>query len=193
MVAAVLAGLLGTALLAGEEAPPQSARPPSPLVPAVGPVREARRATVVYSDGKKRTGLLWLTPGKRLKIFDRAQQEYREFSLRELAAIKVDPEQEVVERVWRWKENASDEKVFTGETYPWRLYVTALTVRDAQGKQSTVTGDLSGELYLEEKAGEKPMRILLYRRQKGDVGEGLSQLVYVAAVNFEEGRGEGKE
>ena len=193
MVAGVLVGLLGTALRAGEEAPPQNARPPSPLVSAAGPVREARRGTVVFSDGKKRAGLLWLTPGKRLKIFDRAQQEYREFSLKEVVAIKVDPEQEVVERVWRWKENASDEKVFTGEAYPWRLCVTTLTVRDAQGKQSAVTGDLSGELYLEEKPGEKPMQVLLYRRQKGDVGEGLSQLVYVTAVNFEEGRGEGKE
>lgn len=147
----------------------------------------------MFSDGKRRTGLLWLTPGKRLTIFDRAQQTYREFTLQELVAIRVDPEQEVVERVWRWKENASNEKVFTGETYPWRLCVTTLTVRDAEGKQATVTGDLSAALYLEEKPGEKPVRVLLYRRQKGETGQALSDLVYVTAVNFEDGKGEGKE
>jgi hypothetical protein len=189
----VLLGLLGIALSAEEAASPPGARPASPLAPAGGPVRDSRRATVVFSDGKKHAGLLWLTPGKRLKIFDRAKQEYREFNLHEVVAVKVDPEEEVMERVWRWKENASDEKVYTGETYPWRKYVTTLTVRDAEGKQTTVTGDVTAELYLEEKPGEKPMRVVLYRRDKGKVGEKLSDLIYVTAVNFDEGKGEGKE
>ncbi|GAH98671.1 unnamed protein product, partial [marine sediment metagenome] len=105
-----------------------------PLAPVGPPARQARPATVVFSDGSKRSGQVWLTPGKRLKIFERAQEKYREFALADVVRIDVDPEKEVMERVWRWKEHAFDEKVYTGEAYPWRMYVTTLAVRDRKGK-----------------------------------------------------------
>jgi len=143
---------------------------------------------VVFSDGSKRVGQLWLTPGKRLKFFDRAQEKYREFNLAEVVRIDVDPEKEVMERVWRWREHASDEKVYTGETYPWRQYVTTLTVRDRRGRLLTLTGDMTALLYFQDDPERKPDRLVIHRRQKGEVGQTLQDLVYVTAVLFEEGK-----
>jgi len=169
--------------------------PASPLAPAGAPARQARPATVVFSDGTKRAGQVWLTPGKRLKIFERAQEGYREFALADVVRIDVDPEKEVMERVWRWKEHASDEKFYTGEAYPWREYVTTLTVRDRKGRPKTVVGDMTALLYLQEDPKQeepkregpekKPVRLIVHRRDKGEVGQNLQDLVYVTAVIFD--------
>jgi len=145
---------------------------------------------VVFSDGARRRGQVWLTPGKRLRIFERAQQKYHEFTLAELERIDVDPEKEAMERVWRWKEHASDEKVYTGEAYPWRKLITTLTVRDERGKRRSVTGDMTALLYFQEDPQKKPVRLNIHRRHKGQVGQTLQDLVYVTAVIFESGKGD---
>lgn len=188
----VTALVLGWAPVRGRAGEPREepASPPvSPLEPVGPPVREARPATVIFSDGTKKSGRVWLTPGKRLKIFDRTARKYREFTLAQVERIDVDPEKEAVERVWRWKEHASDEKVYTGETYPWRKYVTTLTVRDHRGRRLTVTGDMTALLYLQEEPRKKPLRLVIHRRHKGRPGQSLQELTYVTAVVFEPGEG----
>ena len=186
VLAFALAALLGGPL-GGEEArsssPGQVAG--SPLAPEGEPVRQARQATVVFSDGRKRVGHAWLTPGKRLKIYERAREKYLEFSLEDVLRIDVDPEKEKLEPVWRWREHASDEKVSTGEAYPWRQYVTTVRLRDRQAKVHTVTGDMTALLYFQEDL-KKPSKLTIHRRHKGEVGQALQDLVYVTAVIFEE-------
>jgi len=150
------------------------------------PARQARPATVVFSDGTKWVGEVWLTPGRRLKIFDRTQESYREFALAEVVRVDVDPEKELMEPIWRWREHASDEKGYTGEVYPWRQYVTTLTVRDRRGRPFTVTGDMTALLYFQNDPEKKPIRLVIHRRHKGGVGQTLQDLVYVTAVVFEE-------
>lgn len=173
--------------------PAPGGSPVSPLAPVGPPARQARPATVVFSGGSKRSGQVWLTPGKRLKIFERAQEKYREFALADVVRIDVNPEKEVMERVWRWKEHASDEKVYTGEAYPWRKYVTTLAVRDRKGKLQNVVGDMTAVLYLQEDPEKKPVRLLIHRREKGEVGQTLQDLVYVTAVVFETPKEEEKQ
>ena len=189
MVVLVLWGLAPARGRAEEPRTPAPEPPVSPLAPTGPQARQARPATVVFSDGSKKRGQMWLTPGKRLKIFDRLQQKYREFRLAEVERIDVDPEKEVVERVSRWKENASDEKVYTGETYPWRKYVTTLAVRDRRGRRLTVVGDMTALLYLQEAPRRKPLRLVIHRRHKGEVGQTLQDLLYVTAVVFEDSEG----
>ncbi len=141
---------------------------------------------MVFSNSRKLVGQVWLTPGKRLKVFERAQEKYREFSLQDVLRIDVDPEKEKMEPVWRWREHASDEKVYTGETYPWREYVTTLVVLDRRGKRLTVVGDVTALLYFQADPKKKPVRLIIHRRDKGEVGQTLHDLVYVTAVVFEE-------
>ena len=196
LAAAVTVVLLAATCSMGAEEPgaPAPAGPPvSPLTPSGAPARQARPAAVVFSDGSERSGQVWLTPGKRLSIFERAQEKYREFALADVARIDVDPEEESMERVWRWKEHASDEKVYTGETYPWRKYVTTLALRDREGKPQNVVGDMTAALYLQEDPEKKPVRLVIHRREKGEVGQTLQDLVYVTAVIFEPPKKEEKQ
>lgn len=133
-------------------------------------------AAVSTSDGKSASGLLYTTLGKPLKIYDRAKEKFVSFTLKEISRIDVAVEIEKEEPYWYWKESGSDEKVYTGKSYPWRKYVTTVTFPG--GKK--ITGTLSGLLYL-EKNGKKT-RHILYERQKGKEGQKPKDLVYVTSV-----------
>lgn len=134
--------------------------------------------TVRTSDGKTASGLLYTTLGKALKIYDPEKKKFVKFTLNEIKRIDVAIEIEKEEPYWYWKESGSDEKVYTGKTYPWRKYVTTVTF--SGGKK--VGGYLSGLIYL-EKDGKKT-RYTLYKRQKGNEGQKPKDLLYVTNVTI---------
>jgi len=174
-----------------EGTPPPKAPAVSPLVREGEPVRAPRPAALLYSDGTSKKGDVWLTPGvHRLTLFDVTSERNREFEFARVVRIDIEPEREEAERVWRWKENASDEKVYSGASYPWRLFRTVLTVRGARGKSMTATGHLDALLYYQGDPKKKPEKIFLHRRHKLDPGRTLADQVYVTAVVFEQQKGQ---
>ncbi len=134
--------------------------------------------TVRTSDGKTASGLLYTTLGKALKIYDPEKKKFVKFTLNEIKRIDVAIEIEKEEPYWYWKESGSDEKVYTGKTYPWRKYITTVTF--SSGKK--VGGYLSGLIYL-EKDGRKT-RYTLHKRQKGKEGQKPKDLLYVTSVTI---------
>jgi hypothetical protein len=94
---------------------------------------------------------------------------------------------------WRFKETASNEKVYTGRTYPSREYAHTVTLSD--GRQ--IAGSVAGVIYVvpgdygapeagQRRAPVEPEKFLLHKRDKGDFGQTLTALKYVKQVRLGE-------
>ncbi len=137
---------------------------------------------VEMSDGKIHPGQVMLTRDARLKIFDEQQKKHREIPLKAIKRIDCTVLKEWVEQEWRFKANASDEKYFTGRSYPSREYPHKITLQNGQ----KIEGTLSGIVYV--RADPDPEaeleRYLLHKRDKGYPGTDLKALVYVRSIQL---------
>lgn len=132
------------------------------------------------SDGSIHAGRLYLTRDARLRIFYEAQQRFREVPLQAIRQIDCFVQKEWLEKEWRFKENANDQKVYTGRSYPAREYVHTITLHDGR----TIRGPLSGIVYVEAEPGAEPERYLLHKRDKGEPDETLGSLLYVRSIHL---------
>jgi hypothetical protein len=137
----------------------------------------AVRGVITTSDRKSASGLVFTTLGKPLEIYDAKTEKHVPFKLADVVRIDVEIAEEHEEPYWYWKESGSDEKVFTGKTYPWRLYTTTVTFKFGR----KITGPLSGLVYLEKEGGKKTPYVL-HKRQKGKEGHTPKDLVYVVSI-----------
>lgn len=160
---------------------------------------------VEISDGTVYPGMIYLTRDKRLEIYDNAIKQQREIPLRVVDSVECRVLKEWMEKEWRFKELASNEKYYTGRTYPARWYMHQIRLHDDR----TITGILSGIVYvqpLHEDEGpevghlpeREPKRFLLHKRDKGEIGEKLESLHYVRWIKLgeealEEGRKRAKK
>jgi len=151
--------------------------PVAPIAKAA-PGRKEHFAEIVFSDGKKLRGMLFLRGSGKVKIFDKEQSLFREFPLKFIRRMDTIVIKEVEEKHWRWLEAANDEKVYTGRTYWWRRYDVKLTL--VNGK--TVTGSVRGPVYM--RVERKVRRFILHDRDKGKLDEPLEKLIYVKSIDL---------
>lgn len=147
---------------------------------------------IEMSDGTVYAGDLFLTRDIRLKVYDKAMQRQREIPLRAIKQIECKVKKEWMEKEWRFKELALDEKYYTGREYPAREYEHVITLHDDR----TITGDVSGIVYLKQKADYDPAKPGLYRpevkqeqfvlhkRDKGEPGTDLKSLKYIRRIEL---------
>ena len=135
---------------------------------------------VETSDGKIHPGQVMLTRDARLKIFDEQQKKHREIPLKAIKRVDCTVQKEWVEEEWRFKENASDEKYFTGRSYPSREYTHKITLQNGQ----KIDGALSAIVYVRADPDAEPERYLLHKRDKGSLGTDLKSLVYVRSIQL---------
>jgi hypothetical protein len=164
--------------------------------------RETERPDAVFgairlSDGALTRGKIYLTRGQALRIYDPAKEEHRDVPLKSVREIRAVVEKEWMEAEWRFKENASDEKVLTGRKYPARIYTHEVVLK----RGGSIKGSLSAVIYIEpeeeqtepaEKTDEtkeadasrtvKPVRYLLHKRDKGEPSQTLRDLAYVERI-----------
>jgi hypothetical protein len=140
--------------------------------------KSPRVATITFSDGAKLTGPLGTTPGKPLRVYVDETKEYIDVPIDEVASLKAEVVWERDEKEWQFKLSGSDEKVYSGKTYPARE--TKYTIKSVDGKE--VSGSIAAPLYL--KQGEESKTLVLHKRDKGEVGQILKQLIYVKEVQF---------
>lgn len=157
--------------------------------PALNPFgdKEAVRDDAVpgyleMSDGTVHAGMLYLTREHRLKIFDEKQERHRQVPLQAAARIDCKILKQWMEKEWRFKENASDEKVYTGHSYPAREYVHTITLKDGR----TIHGGLAGIVYVETEKDKPATRFLLHKRDRGETGSDLKALLYVRSIRLGE-------
>ena len=148
---------------------------------------------VQLSNGQVFPGLLYITRDKRLEIYDVELKRQRTIPIQKIAKIEVNVEEERMERVWRFKEMASDEKMYTGETYPCRVFTYKLTFDDGR----VLEGPMSGLIYVQplnegedSAVGHLPERdaerLYFHKRlaDKTHIGKKLADVHYTALVKI---------
>ena len=163
--------------------------PPNPFGEGKTERSDAIYGAIRHSNGTLTRGKIYLTRGQVLRIYDPSKEEHRDIPLKSVREIRGLVEKEWMEAEWRFKENASDAKTFTGRTYPAREYAHTITLRSRQ----TIHGTLSAIVYVQADGSDHPERFLLHQRDKGAPGTELSSLVYVRSIRLgakalEEGR-----
>ncbi len=156
------------------------------------PVPETVPGVLTLSDGTVFRGRIRTTRGRKLRLFDTRLGRPFDVALGEIHRLNVSVAHEEEYRIWRWVEDGSREKVYTGETRPMRRYETEIVLRNGQ----VLRGHLVAVLYVYVEGEEKPRKFILKDKDKGRVGQHLSDLVYVDSVRFagpapEEGKAAG--
>lgn len=190
----LMAGMLAVGMAAGGEGADakkgewdiqyveEEQEPTEPPARVIGKEEEERAdavaGTVELSDGTKVSGKIYLTRDKKLAIYDPKEKKRYETTLAELEKIESRVMKEWMEKEWRWKENANDEKVYTGKEYPVREYEVALTFKGGK----VIVGECTALLYVRLANSER--RFILHKRQKGEVGQKMEEMVYVKTVTL---------
>ena len=155
-----------------------------PTINPFGPRPAARSdglpGVLELSDGSLHIGEIFLTRDAKLKIYDPKTKKFREVPLENVRRIECHVQKEWLEREWRFREAASNEKVYTGRTYPASIYEHTVTLRDG----TSIRGPLSAPIYVREAESEKPRRFLLRKRDKGPIGTTLKALIYVRRIEL---------
>ncbi len=178
--------------------------PPAALNPFGQVKRDRDDAVPGYvemSDGRILAGDIYMTRDKRLKFYDPKLERQREIPLQKIKQIECQVVKEWMEKEWKFKELALDEKYYTGREYPSRECEYTITLQDDR----QITGPLAELFYIQpysQAPGEarayrpevKPERFLVYKRDKGEPGTTLEALVYVKSIKLgEEALEEGKK
>jgi hypothetical protein len=145
------------------------------------------------SDGTVLVGNVYMTRDKRLKLEDRKADgdvRQREVPLRAVKQIECKVDKEWIEKEWRFKETTSDEKYYTGKSYPARVYSHTVTLKDGRA----ITGPLAEIVFVQPFASaegpraENPQpeaqRFMLHKRDKGQIGADLKSLRYVRLIKL---------
>jgi len=165
------------------EQQPATSAPAKPIVPQRVAQRTMRSGKVLLSDGSVLAGGLYLKGRQRLRVWDKPAKKYRDVQLGELLEIAVLAVRERVEKEWRFREEGSDVKVFTGRTFPRIDFELTLTFLDKRKRECRIAQGTP--LYLRTKDG-KSRRFLIQPYLKGVVvGQMPAKLVYVKRVLFD--------
>ena len=155
----------------------QPAAPPAATQPTVIFKTEddaSRAGAIVMSDGSTVSGRITTTEDKPPRVWDEQEKQYKDIPFSLIKSIEAEVLWERDEPEWHFKASGSDVKEFSGKTYPARETKYKLTLTDGQ----TVDGGLVAPLFVGDKT------YVLHKRDKGEVGQTLGQLVYVKSVTF---------
>ncbi len=160
---------------------------PAATEPAVGanPLKnqdepeEARPGTITLSDGKTVKGKIATTAEKPIRVWVEAQKDYTDVPIAMVEKAEASVVWERQEKEWNFKESGSDIKVYSGRSYPARETSYKLTLTDG----TVVEGGIVAPLYVTDDDG-KTKTYVLYKRDKGEIGQTLTDRPYVKSVTF---------
>jgi hypothetical protein len=164
--------------IATQPAASPATNPSSPLQLAVAD--GARQGTMILSSGEKITGGFAHTLRKPLRIWVEADKEFKDVPFASVQSIDAKVMWERLEAEWNFKESGSDVKVYSGKSYPAREMQYQITLKNGK----TITGGVVEPLYLITPEGS--VTYALHKRDKGELGQSLDQLVYVKHAEFED-------
>jgi hypothetical protein len=139
-----------------------------------------RAATLTLSDGEKIKGRFSTTLDQPFRVFVAEKKEYQDVPFNLIKNIEAKVIWERDEKEWHFRESGSDIKEYSGKTYPARETEYTFTLTNGQ----SINGAVAGPLYLQMDGEDKTF--ILHKRDKGEVGQTLKKLVYVARVEFAE-------
>jgi hypothetical protein len=133
-----------------------------------------RAGVITMSDGSTINGRITTTEEKPLRVWDEQEKQYKDVPFSLVKSIEAEVLWERDEQEWHFKASGSDVKEFSGKTYPARETKYKVTMTDGQ----IVDGGVVAPLFVGDKT------YVLHKRDKGEVGQTLGQLVYVKNVTF---------
>jgi hypothetical protein len=157
----------------------------TPPPAAVAPLKNdnapdlGRPGTIEMSDGTKIKGKIATTAEKPIRIWVEAEKQYEDVPIDQIDSAEVKVLWERDEKEWNFKESGSDVKVYSGRTYPARQVQYKFTLTDG----TTIEGDVVAPLYVTTDDG-KSKTYVLYKRDKGEIGQTLKDRPYVKMVTF---------
>jgi hypothetical protein len=151
----------------------------SPLVSHGDDEGNAREGTIELSDGTSIRGRIATTAEKPVRVWVEAEKQYEDIPFSLIKTIEASVVWERDEREWRFKASGSDVKEYSGKTYPARETSYKITLSDGQ----TVEGGVVAPLFVTDGEGNSKTYVL-HKRDKGEVGQTLGQLVYVKRVSL---------
>jgi hypothetical protein len=140
---------------------------------------QSRPGELEMSDGTKIKGKIATTTDKPIRIWVEKEKDYEDVPLDQIASAEVKVLWERDEKEWNFKETGSDIKVYSGKTYPARQVQYKFTLTDG----TVIEGDVVAPLYVTGDDG-KTKTYVLYKRDKGEIGQTLKDRVYVKSVTF---------
>jgi len=167
----------------GSEPASKESAPANPFGKPAPGGSDALPGVVELSDGTLLPGLIYLTRGKDVEIFDTAkkgEKKQRRILLAAVRTIETIVEWERMDPEWRFKTAGDPEKVYTGKSYPNRM----LSYRVTLGDERVVEGHIAGQpLYVQPSEGKLRL-LVLHKRHKGPVDTKFKDLVYVSRVRL---------
>jgi hypothetical protein len=154
-----------------------STQPASPFTRTTNP--DARSGLITLSNSQKLKGLIATTREKPIRIFDDKDKEYRDVPLALIKSMEVSVTWERDEKEWHFKESGSDIKEYSGKTYPARELQYKVILVNGQ----SITGGIVAPLYVAQ--DDKQQMFVLNKRQKGELGQSLKDLLYISRVDFD--------
>ena len=161
----------------------------APLLPALawaalalaapGAHAEWLPGTVNLSDGTSIRGEVFV-PNDRVLIQGDAQANRITVRTAEIARLENSIEKQSMEEKWVFKESGLDDKIYLGQYYPLRQYLTQVTFHDGNTLQGHM---IAATLYVRNADGQK--RFTLREKEEGKVGQKLDDLLYVQSVVFD--------
>ena len=140
-------------------------------------VSQAWAGHVEWSDGRRQEGTLRAGPNGTVRLHDGAR--VREWPLERVSRVVFRPEQERLERAWRFAEAGQTRKEEWGDPFPVAELAADVWLADG----GRVGGHLlSTVVYLETAEGAE--KIVVKHKLRGLPGEGIEALVYPAELVF---------
>ena len=153
-----------------------SSRPAVPLVRTQGNLQPLS-GVITLSNGKTLTGIISTTPGKPLRVWVEEEHQYHDLELSEITSIAATVVWERQQPEWHFVNSGSDIKEFTGRNYPARELAYSFTLKDG----TKITGGVVAPIYLET-SDQKQLELVLHKRDKGEMGKALDDLVYIKTI-----------
>lgn len=148
--------------------------------PATQPAsrEDALPGVIELSDGKQLPGWLCTTRDKDWEVWIEAENRWRRIPFVNLLSIAAVVAEEEMVQEWRWKETGVPERVYTGREYPTRRFLWKFRLIDG----SEITGAVKGQPVWAELDGKKSGPFILAERSKGEMGQKLTDLVYIKRI-----------
>lgn len=182
--------LLGQSLSQLLNKAPTTQAPQSRLIPDTQPgfnplkvmhVREEfnhRPGQVILSNGRVLTGKISTTVDTPFRIWISSIKRYRDIALMRIRRmdVKILAHREI--RQWRYLQNGSDIKLYSGKTQPWFRFAYTFTLLHGE----KITGTVVAPLFVQ--TPHHHYNLLLFKHLEGKIGEPVAEVVYVKQIIF---------
>lgn len=152
-----------------------------PAIHAAAPEFAALPGAIEMSDGSVITGRIATTGDGLLNVWVEAEKRWRIVPPAAVLGMSANIFKEEMFQQWRWKGMGEPEKVYTGKAYPIRELTWTLVLADS----TTITGVIKGQpIYVYPADGGDFQTLILPDRQKGNIGQKLTDLLYPKTIIF---------